>query len=286
MEAAEALRRLGGLGTTGQVTGLTSKAKLRAGVRRGAVRRLARGRYGLTDADRHRQAASEITGVLSHLSAAQHWGWPVAWPPDRAWVIVPRNRKVATTLRLRVAVSHADLSEDEILDGVTTPLRTVLDCARKLPFGEALAVADSALRCGAISTEGLRAAAAASRGPGSEQVRRVAAAADGRSANPFESMLRALALDVPGLCVEPQLPVRTGHGLFHPDLVDADRRIIIEADSWTWHTDQQAHGRDCVRYSAMAIAGWLVLRFNWEQVMLSPAHVLRTLRAAAKSRVA
>ena len=147
-------------------------------------------------------------------------------------------------------------------------------------------MADSTLRCGAISAQELKAAAAASRGPGSEQVRRVAAAADGRAANPLESMLRALVLDVPGLCVEPQLPVRTRHALYHPDLVDTDRQIIIEADSWTWHTDQQAHGRDCVRYSTMAIAGWLVLRFNWEQVMLSPTYVLRTLRAAAESRAA
>ncbi|MDX6294410.1 MAG: hypothetical protein QOH50_3485, partial [Kribbellaceae bacterium] len=40
----------------------------------------------------------------------------------------------------------ADLSVAEREAGVTEPLRTVLDCARTLPFGEALAVADKAVQ--------------------------------------------------------------------------------------------------------------------------------------------
>jgi hypothetical protein len=41
--------------------------------------------------------------------------------------------------------------------------------------------------------------AAGARGPGAVQLRRVARAANGRAANPFESCTRAISLDVPNL---------------------------------------------------------------------------------------
>ena len=193
---------------------------------------------------------------------------------------MPRNRKVARRDRHEMVVSYANLAPEETIDGVTAPLRTVLDCARRLPFGEALSVADSALKAGAVTSAELSAAGGAARGPGAAKVRRVAHAADRRSANPFESMLRAIVLDVPGFDVEPQVAVSTRGMTYHPDLVDRTNRIVIEADSWTYHSDRLTHGRDCVRYSALAVAGWLVLRFTWEQVMLSPSYVEAVLTAA------
>lgn len=81
------------------------------------------------------------------------------------------------------------------VDGVTTPLDTVLQCAARLPFPEALSVADSALRSGAVGPDTLRNAADVYHGIGRSRVRRVAVTADGRAANPFESGLRAIVLD-------------------------------------------------------------------------------------------
>jgi hypothetical protein len=49
--------------------------------------------------------------------------------------------------------------DDEIVAGVTGPLRTVVDCARVLPFDSALAVADSALRSGNVRRADLTRAA-------------------------------------------------------------------------------------------------------------------------------
>ena len=72
---------------------------------------------------------------------------------------------------------YATLGADEVVDGVTSPLRTVLDCARRLPFSEALAVADSALRSGLVTEDELRLAAAGTRGPGCKNIRRAAAEA-------------------------------------------------------------------------------------------------------------
>lgn len=280
MHAAEALTRLGGVATRSTLLTLTTRRRVRTALADGAIVREARGSYALPGLDGHRRAAAELNGTLSVLSAARHYGWELKHVPADAWVMVPRRRKVRSKIDADVRVIRADLGEDDVTRGVTTPLRTVLDCARRLPFDEALTVADSALRAEAVTIEELRRAAAALHGPGASQARRVAAYADGRAANPFESVLRALAIEC-GLAVEPQVPVPTRTMTFHPDLVDRSRSLVIEADSWTWHRDQDVHARDCVRHTALAVAGWCVLRFNYAQVMSSPAYVRAVLTEVA-----
>jgi very-short-patch-repair endonuclease len=85
--------------------------------------------------------------------------------------------------------------------------------------------------------------------------------------------MRAIALDVRGLRVTPQLVIETPRLAARPDLVDPDRRIVLEADSHTWHSSRAALRRDCSRYDALVLAGWIVLRFTWEQVMFEPDEV-------------
>ena len=65
---------------------------------------------------------------------------------------------------------------------------------------------------------------------GRPQVRRVMAEARAEAANPFESTLRAIALDVPGLRVQPQVLIRTGSAWIRPDLLDRELRLVLEAD--------------------------------------------------------
>ena len=77
--------------------------------------------------------------------------------------------------------------------------------------------------------------------------------------------------------MEPQVPLMLAGGTVHPDLVCRSRRVVLEADSWTFHATRSAHRRDCARYNALVLAGWRVLRFSWEQVMLEPAYVRRVL---------
>ena len=115
-------------------------------------------------------------------------------------------------------------------------------------------------------------------GPGAGQGRRVACQADGRAANPFESVLRAIALDVPGLHLEPQVVVAESP-LLRPDLVDRERRLVLEADSYAWHGSRRAPRQDCRRYNRLVLLGYTVLRFTWEDVMHDPRHILLTLKA-------
>jgi hypothetical protein len=280
MDAVPALERLGGVARTADLRRLTSRAKLHRAARRGDVVRLARGRYALPTAQDGLRAAMRLTAVLSHRSAAAFWGWELKTQPPVPEVVVPRNRNVPTDRRRGVDVTWADLRPDDVVDGiVTSRARTVIDCIRSLPFDEALAVADSALRHRHVTRAQLIWLAGQVRGKGAAQARRVARLASDKAANPFESVLRAIAIAVGGVDVEPQVWLDLDGMRLRPDLLDRRRRLILEAESFEWHGKRLSLTRDCVRYNAFGLAGYVVLRFSWEQVMLEPAYVEACLRA-------
>ena len=274
-----AITRCGGTADAGTLIRLTSRHAVSKAVQRQVIVRDSRGRYALPTAEVGLRAANRLSAVMSHTSAAAHWGWEMKVTPARPTVTVPRNRKVPAQVRAEVDVFWRPLAPGRIGPAfVTSPVQTVLDCARWLPFDEALAIADSALRHRSVTGAELAGAGDVVRGPGRPQVLRVLQAADARADNPFESVLRAIALDVPGLHLVPQVEIRIpGRRLVRPDLVDERLKIVVEADSFEHHGSRKALVLDCVRYDNLVSDGWTVLRFAWEQVMFQPAWVRMTL---------
>jgi hypothetical protein len=272
MDPVDALTRLGGVARLRDLERLTPRSRLRTAVDGGSIRRLAHGRYALPTARPALQLAAQLGGYASHLCAAAELGWEIARQPAVPQLVVPRHRDLPGRLPEAAVIRHRVTSHD--VRGLTTgPVLTVLLCARDLPFDEALAVADSCLRHGAADHEVLL--AAASSWPA--HVRELVALADGRAANPFESVLRSLAIRA-GLDVIPQYEVRARGLTLHPDLADPLRGIVLEADSWGFHASRSDHERDCVRYNALIATGWLVLRFAYDHVMFSPSYVVATIR--------
>lgn len=279
----EALALLGGVARRADLVRAVGRAAVDGALADGSLVVLTRGTYGSAETDAAVAAAAAVSGVLCHRSAALAWGWAVRTVPDRPDVALPRSRRVAPGRVAGLRVHRVDLHPDDVVDGRTSRDRTLVDCLRHLPFAEALAIADSALRAGSTSSH-LLALGRDARGPGSAVVRDVAAIADGRAANPFESSLRAICLDVPGLDVVPQVDVRAPHWLGRPDLVDERLELALEADSFAWHGDRAALHRDANRYNAFVAAGWAVLRFSWEEVLLHPERVRSTLEAVVARR--
>ena len=281
MNLDEVLRRAGGVADRATLVALTSRTAVDKALRKGEIVRDGPGRYALPVADEALRAANALSGLVSHRSAALHWGWQLKTVPKKPDVLVPRNRNVSAARREQVALHRGAVTADEVRGIVTSPRRTLVDCLRSLPFDEALAIADSALRRGAFTQETLLELASTVRGAGARGCREVAAKADARAANPFESVLRAIALEVPGLDLVPQVEIRARNFSLQPDLVDARRRIVLEADSFAWHGDRASLRWDTQRYNNLVIRGWLVLRFAWEDVMHDPAYVRRTLTMLA-----
>jgi very-short-patch-repair endonuclease len=271
MDVSESMRRQGGLSTRAQLIAATSRRDVDAALRAGVVRPVGHGRYASPHVPEAVTLAHAMNAYLSLTSAALHHGWEVKEVPRLPHLVVPRHRRVADHWRAKVEVHRYDLGPDDTVEVATSRELTLLQCLRQLPDDEALTIADSALRHGEHLT--LRRVLAQVAGAGRAKVLRIGRAADERSANPFESVLRAICLQVPGLAVVPQYEISTSEVYARADLVDVERRLVIEADSFEWHGNRQGFRKDVRRYTLLVAAGWRVVRFTWEDVMLRPAWV-------------
>lgn len=278
---------LGGVASLRELRAAHTARLVRRAVGDGVVLRVARNRYVLPSARDQFQVAQSRSAVLSHLSAAVHHGWKVKTVPTATWITVRRKRHLRPSQLLGIRPSWAELGPDDARGGVTTPLRTVLDCARVLPFDEALAVADSALRARDVDRRELARSAVGLRGNGARAARRVAAHASARAANPFESVLRALCLDE-GFVLTPQLQVAES-GLFAlVDLGSEELRLAAEAEGFEHHGTRGGLRKDCRRHTEFAVFGWSSLRFSFEDVMYEQPWVrwaLRSWRDVREGRV-
>lgn len=250
----------------------------------GAVVRVARGRYALPSLGAARSIALGASATASHTTAALHWGWQVKSEPELTHLTLPRGRKLRASARTGVQRHWRDLLPEEIRDGwVTSPARTVIDCCLDLPFDEALAVADSAWRAGLSPIDVMTVAARLPR-----RVRRRVAAvlerANRGAANPFESVLRALCLQVEGLTVVTQHVIRDRSFYAKVDLADTVLRIVIEAEGFENHGTRAALKRDCRRYTGLGARDWIVIRFTWDEVMFEPDYVIEALRQVVAVR--
>lgn len=269
MEVAEAVLEAGGVATWSELIAAFPRVAVDAAIACGQLVRLRRGRYALPGLDLDLAAAAALDGVRDRLSAARHWGWGVKLPPTHPQVLVPRGRNVSPQRRRGIDLRWGTISVEDRRRGVTSQVQTVLDCARFLAFDDALAVADSALRDGVTRTELLLACARLPR-TGRAAAYRVVELADARAANPFESVLRAIVIDIPGSAFEPQVWIGT---MGRPDLVDRERRVIVEGDSFEFHSNATSLNRDMERYNAFVGADHVVLRFGWRHAMYQQDYV-------------
>src|SRR3954464_2202303 len=145
------MQRLGGVASDAQLKAAVGRPALDEALRARAVIRVSRGRYVLPTTEDARRAAHRLTAVAALRSAAASYGWSLKTQPDRPELVVPRGRKVSADAQARARIRWQRLAAEDVTGWRTSPLRTVVDCATALPFDEALAVADSALRSGAVT---------------------------------------------------------------------------------------------------------------------------------------
>ncbi|TQM63966.1 DUF559 domain-containing protein [Humibacillus xanthopallidus] len=284
MDVHALLAQRGGTCTWRDLRRCVPRHRIRVALASGAIVRVARGRYALPSLAAARCLAVGASAMASHTTAALHWGWQVKHEPELPHLTLPRGRKLRAAARTGVRRHWRDLEATEVVDGwVTSRERTVIDCCLDLPFDEALAVADSAWRDGLSPIAAMTAAARLPRRL-RRRVARVLQHADRGAANPFESVLRALCLQVEGLSVVTQHVIADRTFYAKVDLADAALRIVIEAEGFENHGTRAALKRDCRRYTGLGARGWVVIRFTWDEVMFDPDHVLTALRQVVATR--
>lgn len=175
---------------------------------------------------------------------------------------------------------------------VVSAARAVVDVASRLRPGRLGAVADDLVAARATSWAAIGAVFGDVVRPGKPGMATMAALLDQRCGSdvPTESALeRALlsALEAGGLpAPRRQMPL-PGLGP-RPGLVDAaytDARIVIEADGRRYHQRLADMRRDRERDARVVKAGWVPLRFVYEQVLEDPASVCADVAEARAVRL-
>lgn len=72
---------------------------------------------------------------------------------------------------------------------------------------------------------------------------------------------------------EPNVPI----GRFRPDMLWADRRLIVELDGKPGHTTPADRQRDKRRQEWLEACGYTVIRFTWDEVHNTPEVVVARL---------
>lgn len=218
-------------------------------------------------------------------TAAVLWGFDMVVEPHAVVLAVPRGRSWIDVKGV-VAGEHRSLDVEEVPVLGFEPVRmlsavaTVLDCALTRPTVEAVAIADSAIRVGAVTFEALQHAFRAWSGkPGASRVRRVLALLDPATGSVLESMLR-VHLAQNGMRPESQVSLldRRGKLIGRVDFLFREQRLVVECDGRRRHDPEDARERDRVRDNELERAGWRLLRVTWSDVMHHPDSVISLVR--------
>lgn len=78
--------------------------------------------------------------------------------------------------------------------------------------------------------------------------------------------------------------VHVGGRTFYADFCWPELRLVVEADSWRWHGGRLAGESDADRDQLLAVAGWRVVHFTRDQIMLGAERTGRRLVALTTPR--
>lgn len=245
------------------------------------------------------EVAANPDAVISHQSAAATWLLPA--PTATGWTDLPvsitlpagysyRSSRSSTGIHHVAALPPVDLTRDDAGVPITTVQRTAIDLAAGLSLPESLVILDSAARliCAGfvgsirrrdyvnpafVSTirNQLLATACTHRHSGladaiglCEPCRE--SAAESLSAGHFH----CAGLPAPVF----QASIRTPIGIFYPDCLWAEQRVIGECDGAVKYADPDAFVREKQREQALRDQGYRVVRWLAKRIPLSPAGVV------------
>lgn len=297
-------------GRAARIAGISDKA-LRHRLDRGELVRLAPGVYRL----RHHPptwrsnlwaAIVEVdpaAAVVSHRSAARLHGLWAYRDADDVEITVLRVRDHRAKLSRLHTTSLLDVDHFVELEGfpVTSLARTIFDLCgdpdhrplksegqRHAHRLRMLKVANDAMRRQGLTVQRELAVLAAigKRGRSGTALVRELFQEMGCDYVPDESDLETVFSE---LCKNAALPapekqVRLGDQagfIGRVDFVFRDAAVVVEIDS-QWHDGPLDRAADADRDRRLVADGWLLLRFRWSDLVLTPEKVVRTLRAALR----
>lgn len=226
--------------------------------------------------------------VISHESAAALWRLP-GFPADALHVsrAVGRSAYHSALAQLHrtcwLPEAHIRLYERI---PVTSPARTIFDLAGVLHPGRTERALDNALARGLTTVTGLGAVTeelARQGRPGSGVMRRLLAERAGAYVPPesnMEARLHAVAKRAGLHNLVPQRDVGGDDWIGRVDFLDPEKRLVVEVDSDLHHSSLLDEASDAQRDTALAGAGYTVVRITEGDLWHRPDEVVRRLLAS------
>jgi hypothetical protein len=234
--------------------------------------------------------------VVSHASAAVLHGLPVCSKAiDR--VHVTRNGSGGGKRRSLVHVHASPLGGGDVTSiggiPVTSLARTVLDLCRTLPFEQAVAAGDHALRLGLLATALEEAMTLLEGWPGTRQARRAIAFLDGRSESAGESVSRVRIHEagLPAPVPQREIYGPDGRLVARVDFCWEEQRTVGEFDGKIKYGRLLKPGQSIEdvlfdekrREDALRDLGWQIVRWLWADLYRQGVIRDRILRAFARA---
>jgi hypothetical protein len=187
-------------------------------------------------------------------------------PSENPPIHITRSDATKSRRGAAVRLHKAALQPSEVVElgglPVTTPERTVVDCALTMPFDHAVMLADAALHRRLVSRESLaRQLDRLHRVPGTRRAEQVVAFADPRSDGPGESFSRVLMhrWGVPTPELDVQVTDVRGLPLGRVAFAFAQARVLGEFADHDSPPDADPDDRTV----ALQEAGWRMVRWSW-----------------------
>ncbi len=223
--------------------------------------------------------------VISHQVAAALHGFPVPLHLT-ATATVPHEQALRAR-GLRAYRSPLGPEEVGLVGGqpVTTPLRTAVDLLACLPWADARSLWAWVSTRQVVTLGQLgEAARARHRRRGTPQLDRLLRVSASGSLSAAEDRTHELLRAAGIVGWRANVPVLVGGRVIAvADVLFERHRLVIEVDGYRNHQGRDAFQRDRTRQNALVRAGYVVLRFTWEDLSRRPRSVIDDIRAALSS---
>ena len=162
---------------------------------------------------------------------------------------------------------------------VTTVARTLQDCARSMPFREAVVLADSIMRRGLLEPHEVTEILLNLTGYGGSAGPFLAQAVDASSESAGESLTRCLLMEHRLPLPVTQYPISCEGRNYRVDFAWPEVRVILEFDGEQKYVDHSGRDRyEAARDRALTRAGWTVVHLTWADIFNKELEVVTHLR--------
>jgi Protein of unknown function (DUF559) len=220
--------------------------------------------------------------VLSHRDAAALHGMRPAPEGRRISVCTPAHARAiqGVWLKARRTLMTEDVTVVRAIP-VTAPARTLVDLAPMLTLGQLQGTLGEADRKGLLDVQAVERALArvkSRHGQGHARLRDALDAHAMRGAVLIRSWLEEQFLDLIIAAGLPRPRFNAPAAGFEVDALWPAERVVVEVDGWADHKERAAAARDRDKTNRLQLAGYVVLRFLYGDVVSRPSEVAAAIR--------